>query len=532
MTKALTNSTYDSRLLEKGIKYTRVGNYINSRTKILHFCPVCASTWEATPGSILQGSGCGNCTTNIKKHTNESYDAKLLEKGIKYKRIGEYKTAHTSIEHQCPTCGNIWKVSPSNVSQGRGCPICALKATSFSNTTYDAKLLEKGIKYKRVGEYKNAHTSIEHQCPDCSSIWSPRPCHILNGSGCPYCAGLLKYTDKSYDTKLIEKDIKYKRLGKYINSKEKISHQCQLCGNVWDTRPNDILNGIGCPVCAKSQQTSKAERELGIYIQSIYTGWIEFSDRSILKGKELDIVLPDLGLAFEYNGVYWHREDVKGKNYHLNKTTAVENFGYQLIHVNEYEWQTKQPIVRSRIKALLGFSNKIYARKCTIKEVDSIEAASFLNVNHIQGNCISKYRYGLYLGDNLVSLMTFGTPRFNSNYTYELIRYCSILDHTVIGGASKLLKAFRTLHSGSILSYADKRWSKGNLYSKLGFTFSHNSAPNYRYYKDTDSLSRQQCQKHKLVEQGYDPKLTEKEIMKERGYHAMYDSGNSVWVLE
>ena len=529
--KKLTNEEYDQRLIERDIKYKRLGEYINSNTPLEHLCHICNNTWKGVPNGILKGRGCPYCASNAK-YTNKTYDAKLLEKGITYQRLGTYINSKTPLEHYCPTCKNCWKPTPSSILSGSGCPTCSGTTTRYTSITYDAKLLKKGIIYKRIGEYISSSTSIDHLCPICSNVWKVRPNNILTGSGCPICSGRIRYTNETYDTKLLQKSIMYSRLENYTDNKTAIDHLCTKCTNIWKAVPNNILMGSGCPVCAKSQPTSKAEKELGEYIQSIYGGWVEFNDRSILEGKELDIVLPDLGLAFEYNGVYWHREDRLGKNYHLNKTTAVENFGYQLIHINEDEWQNKQSIVKSRIKALLGFSTKIYARKCTVREVDLVEAVKFLTTNHIQGTCNAKFRYGLYLEDNLVALMTFGTPRFTNNYTYELLRYCSVLDHTVIGGASKLLKAFRTLHSGSIISYADKRWSKGNLYSKLGFTFSHDSVPNYRYYKGTESLSRQQCQKHKLVEQGYDPKLTEKEIMKERGYHAVYDSGNSVWVLE
>jgi hypothetical protein len=131
--------------------------------------------------------------------------------------------------------------------------------------------------------------------------------------------------------------------------------------------------------------------------------------------------------------------------------------------------------------------------------------------------------------------MTFGIPRFTKEYDYELIRYCCKLNTTVVGGASKLLKYFRSKHAGSIISYADRRWSTGNLYAKLGFSFKHNSAPGYKYYKGKKVLSRYQCQKHllkTLFPELWEEAKSETAIMSEAGYNKVFDCGNSVWVLK
>jgi len=102
----------------------------------------------------------------------------------------------------------------------------------------------------------------------------------------------------------------------------------------------------------------------------------------------------------------------------------------------------------------------------------------------------------------------------------------------VVGGASKILKYFREHNKGSIVSYGNRSWGVPTLYSNLNFTLVGYSEPNYRYYKGVESLSRYQCQKHKLVAQGYPSDKTEVEIMKSRGYLRVYDCGNSVWEMK
>ena len=110
---------------------------------------------------------------------------------------------------------------------------------------------------------------------------------------------------------------------------------------------------------------------------------------------------------------------------------------------------------------------RIFARKCVIRSVDHNSAVEFLNNNHMQGACQSKYQYGLYYKNELVSIMTFGKSRFKSEF--ELTRFCSKLNVTVVGGASRLFRHFLQDHSDvkEIVSFADRRMSIGNVYDKL-----------------------------------------------------------------
>jgi hypothetical protein len=159
-----------------------------------------------------------------------------------------------------------------------------------------------------------------------------------------------------------------------------------------------------------------------------------------------------------------------------------------------------------------------------------------LTENHIQGTCASKINLGLFYEKELVSLMTFGKPRFNKKYEYELIRFCNKKNLSVIGGASKLLHSFiEEYHPNSIISYANRRWSQGNLYEKLGFSLDLETPPNYFYFHPDDFLlkSRVQFQKHKLqsILQEYNPDLSETKNMYINGYRKIYDCGNKVYSL-
>ena len=292
--------------------------------------------------------------------------------------------------------------------------------------------------------------------------------------------------------------------------------------------------------CSKCYPHLTSSGELEVYEYCEFLVDTITNDRKIIKPLELDIILPNHDMAIEYDGIFWHSSysiETENKNYHLNKTELCEAKGIQLFHIFENEWvdPTKQQIWKSIISNKLGKSTRLYARNCEIKTVANVEKCEFLEANHLQGVCQSSINLGLYHNDMLVSLMTFGKSRFSKKYDWELLRFCNILNTTIVGGASRLLKRFRTIKSGSIVSYADKRRSNGNLYKQLGFTHSHDSKPNYWYFKsiETGLESRVKYQKHKLnnMLENFDSNLTESENMYNNGYRKIYDCGNQVWVL-
>ncbi|MFW6281427.1 MAG: DUF7487 domain-containing protein [bacterium] len=282
-----------------------------------------------------------------------------------------------------------------------------------------------------------------------------------------------------------------------------------------------------------SSNTSVAEKEIKDFITSLNIKVIE-NDRTILNGKEIDIYLPDYNLGIEYNGFFWHN---KNFDYHFNKTKEAKEKGIHLIHVFEDEWRDKKEIVKSRIKAKLGiFDEKIYARKCIIKETNYTETKKFLNENHIQGNAKGSIKLGLYYNNELVSLMTFSKLRKSLGYNseegfFELLRFCNKLNSTVLGGASKLFKYFtKNYNYKKVLSYSSNDWNTGSVYSKIGFSFIKETKPNYFYIKNKKRFNRFKFRKSELHKYFSNIKnKTEKEIMQENGYNRIYNSGNMLW---
>jgi len=296
-----------------------------------------------------------------------------------------------------------------------------------------------------------------------------------------------------------------------------------------------------CTKCnpINSYNISGLELQLQDFIKDNYNGDIIFSTRNVINPYELDIYLPELKISFEFNGLYWHNELNKSNDYHYKKTKKCLEKDIQLIHIYEDDWKYKNEIVKSRIMNIISNTNKkIYARKCEVKNVDNKESKQFLIDNHIQGFVGSKYKIGLYHNDELVSLMTFGKTRnplgYKSNENdYELLRFCSKKNTNVVGGASKLFKYFvKNYNYDSIISYADRSWSKGDLYEKLGFVFISETKPNYYYVIDDLRHYRYNFRKDILVKEGYDANKSEHEIMLDRKIYRIYDSGTLKYVLK
>jgi hypothetical protein len=217
---------------------------------------------------------------------------------------------------------------------------------------------------------------------------------------------------------------------------------------------------------------------------------VERGNRSILGGKEIDIFIPEKKVGIEFNGIYWHSDLFKDKKYHLRKKEVCEEVDINLIHIWEDDWIYKKEIVQSRLYNILGLTNNnIMARKCLIKEVSHKESVEFLEVNHLQGNINSSYRFGLYHDGELVSLMTFGGLRISlgtksKEGKYELYRFASKLGTSVTGAFSRLLNHFeKKVNPKEIVTYANRDWSMNkNVYEKNGFEFVHNTEPNFWYY--------------------------------------------------
>ena len=275
---------------------------------------------------------------------------------------------------------------------------------------------------------------------------------------------------------------------------------------------------------------SSFENEIADFLA---TNGISFRSRvrNLIKG-ELDFYIEDHHLAIEFNGLYWHSDQIVEDGYHLRKWKACQEAGIRLLMINEDEWLEKKEIIKTKIRILCGEGLKgVGARKLVIKAVTVPAARDFTEQHHLQGapgNIVAAY--GAYHDDTLVACITLGRQRTTA--ILELSRFCT--DGALYSGVfSKILSEIRKHHFETIVTFADLRYSDGNLYRKTGFIQDRIIRPDYRYIKRSKTYHKSLFTKARLSKMGIDmTDKTEKQAMCELGYSRIYDCGKIRYILE
>lgn len=530
--------------------YDKVPSEFGVDDKITIICPIHGEFIQNARGHY-RGNGCSICG----KYKNKTGKTWTLEKFIEEARKvhgDKYDYSKTVYVKQsekviitCPIHGDF-EQTPRKHLMGSGCRKCSYEKRGEQQSKGRERFIEESkakfgdkFDYSRVN-YVNEQTNIILGCKKHGWFEITPSSHLKSNNGCKKC-GIEETIQKLRKDKeyfvlkaniIHNKQYSYDKFN-YVNWHTMSYVTCPKHGDWKVSACNHITNKSGCPKCIS--QISKWEKEIYDYIVSLGIE-VEQSNRTVLEGKEIDIFLPKHRIGIECDGLRWHSELYKDKNYHLDKTNKCKEKGIRLIHIFEDEWLNKKEIWKSMLSNILGISKeKIYARKCEISKVSSKDAREFLDKNHIQGYANSNENYGLFYNNELVSLMTFGKPRINlggkkGDGNYELVRFCNKINTNVIGGASKLFKRFiKEYNPNEVVSYSDKRWSIGNLYEVLGFKHSHDSKPNYFYVDNFVRMNRFGFRKSMLVNEGFSKDKSEHEIMLERGIYRIYDCGTMVF---
>lgn len=308
--------------------------------------------------------------------------------------------------------------------------------------------------------------------------------------------------------------------------------ECSINGlayllDVDKTTVSGRLRKFGIPI--RPAKDSKEEIIIECILQKYNVQYFK-KDWSILGDRELDFYIPELNLAIEYNGLYFHSIDyypeAKDKKKHRLKFDMCEERGIQLIQLTGNNYKSFELLIRAKLNLL----DKIYARDCVVKEIEVDSFKEFCEQYHFQGYTKCSIKYGLFYKDCLV-----GAIGFNSSKTadWELTRLV-FGDRAIIGGSSKLLSAFRKCNPGSIVSYSSNSYSNGGVYKKLGFTLENETLFDMWYTKDCNTLlNRRNFQKSRLASKlnNYDSNLTEIHNMLNNKYAIYYGPGIKTWIL-
>ena len=267
---------------------------------------------------------------------------------------------------------------------------------------------------------------------------------------------------------------------------------------------------------------------------------IPFSREFCLDHKTFDFkvndILIEIDPTFTHNATFFPLGNQRciNKNYHKDKTAIAEKYDYRCIHI--FDWDDQDKIINSILNKP---AENIYARNCEVREVSKQDAIDFTFKYHIQNYAKDTIRLGLYHNNELISLMTFGVPRYNKKYEYEIIRYCA--SKNIIGGSEKLFKHFINKYNpSSVISYCDLSKFTGTVYEKLGFTLLRKPSPSKHWYNIrtkehyTDALLRQQgfsrlIHRKEANEDGLSG-ASNKELMIGAGFVEVYDCGQATYV--
>ena len=493
----LMNKTSVEDFLKKA--HEKYGNYFNydkviykgTETKVIITCPI-HGDFEQTPYCHLKTKfGCPKCGAEKQEQTKRRYNTQdiiELAKEVHGEKYDYSKTKYinnrTPFIITCPVHGDFIKTSKSHINQKQGCPKCTKHEVRRQKTEENFTNFIKESK-KRFGDI--------------------------------------------YEFPYIEDE--------YVNSHSKITIKCKKCGNIFTKIVCDHLTSQygGCLYCYVN--TSKSEMDIADFIESISDTKLYKNDRNILGGREIDIYLPDLSIGIEYNGVFWHTEEKKGKYFHLEKTEDCKKKGVKLIHIFEDEYKERKDVVLNKIKHLIKKDYnllKIAGRKCDIKEITQYIALDFLEKYHIQGFVSSTLYYGAFYNDELIAVMTFKKLGKGHEDEWELTRFTSNYNYICQGIGGKLFKHFIKENNPILVkSFADRRWTineDSNVYIKLGFNFEGYTRPDYKY------LAKSNCKREhkfkfrkKILLKKYpdllNENMTEREMTEKLGYSRIYDCG-------
>jgi hypothetical protein len=537
------NNFIEKAKTKHGNKYDySLVNYINNTVKVKIRDVETGLIFEQTPQSHLKSKFPQHLSKNTPLDTDTFIKKAISKHGDKYNySLVEYTGCFNKVKIICSIHGVFEQAAHVHLS-GSGCRKCNLGSEKKTTEQFitEAKTIH-GDRYDySLVDYKGSHTNVKIIC-ERHGIFEQSPSNHLKGSNCKACSLEDFCTEEEFIKKanLIHNNKYDYSLINYKLAHDKVKIICPIHGEFTQLAYGHLASK-GCPKCANQYST---QHEHIKYIITQYNINFEENSRSIIPPLELDFYLPDYKIGIEINGIYWHSElQGKDKNYHLNKTNLCKEKGIRLIHINENEFVNSLPIIKSKLNSILGINKrKIYGRKCVVKEIDTKLKSKFLNKYHLQGNDKASIKLGLFYNNHLISVMTFCKRRValgkkkTQEGEYELSRYCGNFNFYVIGGASKLLKYFeRNYNPTKIVTYADKRWSTGDLYFKLGFTHTHDSKPNYWYFSRCDRYNlkhrfnfRKNVISKKLDK--FDPQKTEWENMKDNGWNRIWDCGNMVF---
>jgi hypothetical protein len=248
-------------------------------------------------------------------------------------------------------------------------------------------------------------------------------------------------------------------------------------------------------------------------------------------------ILIEINPSSTHNSTWGFRSnvDMVPKNYHYNKSQYANKYGYQCIHV--WDWDDKEKIIN-----ILKPKETLYARNLNIKEVGIQDCNTFFNLYHLQ-NSVGGTNIKCFVltnEDEIIQAMAFGEPRYNKKYEWEILRLCTHKNYKVVGGTERLFNKFNEIYNPkSIISYCDLSKFNGDIYTKLNFNkISENVSKHWYNIKENIHITDNHLRKYgydKLIAKYFDgikygKKSSNDDLMLSHGFVEIYDAGQATFV--
>lgn len=466
--------------------------YENSHSKITIRCKECGNVFQKIACDHITSAdgGCQQCRRLIrtKFYTYESIK--------KYQTVNAIKpfngkiTKNDMVTLICPIHGE-YSIRLKNFLYGKG--TCRKCTCGKAKRTKDSFKAEFEIKYGGLVEadyttFVSMSEPMVFHCKVCGNAFKRAPqamisAHYKHGP-CPICSQNERSKIRTKTTEDFKRQVEAK-YGKhvfdmsktiYTKSRNLVTLKCNECGKYFTIEANSLLQGHGCP--HHNRNNSKAEQEIADYIKQLGFN-VTQNERAVLPShKELDIYIPSHKIAIEYDGLFWHNENIKGKDYHLNKTIECQENGIKLFHVFEDEWIERHQVWESLLATSLGKKYKQqYSKPSIIMEIDNLTAQTFIEKN-------SLFNYGNYdintgiFNDDKMLIFALSLNKDSSVFIYAALSIGT--SSSLLALAIKYIQEHYQLKS-PLNTFVDLRWDNGEQIKSLGFKKKEIIPPQFHY---------------------------------------------------
>ena len=332
--------------------------------------------WEAIVSHRSKGRGCPYCSNhrlligfNDLATTNPGL-AKEVSPNSEIKATEVMAFSNKKLLWVCNN-GHEWEATVANRSQGNGCPYCSRRKLIVGVNdleTMNPKLameVSPNSKIKATEVTSGSENKLLWRC--CKGHeWEAKVYNRSNGNGCPYCSNhkiLIGFNDLATTNPQLAKEVslnsKIKATEVTAGSNKKLLWRCSK-GHEWEAAVLHRSQNTGCPKCSGS----KMERDFAQLVKTIIPENTDIihNDRKLIKPYELDVLIPSLNLAFEFNGDYWHsNEMIRERHPHFKTSKQFDNFkkqecekhGVELFFVREKQWANNYEKTVDRIKRII-----------------------------------------------------------------------------------------------------------------------------------------------------------------------------------